>query len=392
MTQSTLINRRHMLAGSLVIGAGTIAAPRMAFAAAPGERNVLFAMLRGAADGMAMLAPVGDPNFAKLRGTHLGEYENARKADGFFAIHPAFESIGAAYGAGEAAFVHATATSYRERSHFDGQNLLETGATAPYATTEGWLNRLTALIASEHGSGMPKALAIAPTVPLALRGPAPSSSYAPSNLPEASEAFIDRVSRLYGADKQLGELWSQALSTREMAGDDTLRNLRDAKAAGELAASLMREKNGARIAMIDLGGWDSHANQPGQFRRQAGQLDTLLGAYKAAMGTAWDNTLVMVVTEFGRTAALNGTNGTDHGTASAAIVTGGTVKGGQVIADWPGLGESQLYQARDLKPTISLESVLAGAVAGHMKIDAKRSMDHLFPGRETNPLTGLIRA
>lgn len=387
---TTSLDRRSLLAGSL-LGAGTLALPRLAFAQGTGRRNLLFVLLRGAADGMAMLAPVGDPGFAALRGATLADYENAPRLGSFFAVHPALAEIAKSAAAGEALFVHAAATAYRERSHFDGQNLLESGGTAPYATKDGWLNRLAGLM--NAGAPTPlRALAIAPAVPLALRGDAPVSNYAPSALPQASEDLLARVSLLYGADGELGPLWARALETRAMAADDGLKNLRDASAAGELAASLMRGDSGARIGMIELGGWDTHANQRGTFARSARQLDALLAAYRTGMGAAWTDTLVVVATEFGRTARLNGTGGTDHGTASAALLMGGAVRGGRVIADWPGLADGQLYQGRDLAPTIALESVIAGAVAEHLRLDPKRAMSRLFPGRSDAPLSGIIRA
>jgi len=388
---TTSFDRRSLLAGSLVLGAGSMALPRLAFAQGAGSRNLLFVLLRGAADGMAMLAPVGDPGFEALRGASLADYDSAPRIGSFFAVHPALAEIAKSAQAGEALFVHAAATSYRERSHFDGQNLIETGGTAPYATKDGWLNRLAALI--NEGAPAPlRALAIAQAVPLALRGAAPVSNYAPSALPQASEDLMARVSQLYAADGELGPLWSRALETKAMAGDDTMRNLNDARAAGELAASLMRDAGGARIGMIELGGWDTHANQRGAFARSARQLDALLAAYKAGMGAGWADTMVVVATEFGRTAKLNGTGGTDHGTASAALVMGGAVRGGRVVADWPGLADAQLYQARDLAPTIALESVLAGAVAEHLRLDPARAMARLFPGRSDAPLTGIVRA
>jgi uncharacterized protein (DUF1501 family) len=387
---TTSLDRRSLLAGSLVLGAGSLALPRIAFAQGAGSRNLLFVLLRGAADGLAMLAPVGDPGFEALRGASLADYENAPRIGSFFAVHPALAEIAKSAQAGEALFVHAAATAYRERSHFDGQNLIETGGTTPYATKDGWLNRLAGLM--NEGAPAPlRALAIAQAVPLALRGSAPVSNYAPSALPQASEDLLARVSQLYAADSELGPLWSRALETKAMAGDDTMRNLNDARAAGELAASLMRDAGGARIGMIELGGWDTHANQRGAFARSARQLDALLAAYKAGMGAGWADTMVVVATEFGRTAKLNGTAGTDHGTASAALVMGGAVRGGRVVADWPGLAEAQLYEGRDLAPTTTLESVLAGAVAEHLRLDPVRAMAQLFPGRDAAPLSGIVR-
>jgi uncharacterized protein (DUF1501 family) len=387
----TRLNRRTLLAGSLALGASGLALPRIALAQTSGPRKLLFVLLRGAADGLSMLAPVGDPGFEALRGAALAEYANAPKIGSFFALHPAFAEVGKAAQAGEALFVHAAATAYRERSHFDGQNLLETGGTAPYASKDGWLNRLVGLLAENGRAEPPRALAIAPTVPLALRGAAPVSSYAPSALPAASGDFMTRVAALYETDSELAGLWARALETREMASDDGLNNLRDASANGALVASLMQGERGAQIAMIEVDGWDTHANQRGVFARQARGLDALLAAYRSGMGAEWRDTLVLVATEFGRTAALNGTNGTDHGTAGAAMVLGGGVIGGKVLADWPGLGAGQLYEGRDLAPTIALESVLAGAVAGHLGLDPVQAQARLFPGRMAKPLTGLVR-
>lgn len=387
----TRLDRRSLLAGSLVAGLGTLAMPRLAFAQGAGDRNILFVLLRGAADGMAMLAPVGDPGFAALREAVLPDYAASPRIGSFFALHPALAEIAKASAAGEALFVHAAATAYRERSHFDGQNILETGGTAPYATKDGWLNRLTALMNADAPAPL-RALAIAPSVPLALQGSAPVSNYAPSALPAASEDLLSRVAQLYRGDAELGPLWERAIETRAMAADEGLRNLRDANAAGALAASLMRGSGGARIGMIELNGWDTHANQRGAFARAAGQLDALLGAYRTAMGPEWASTLVIVATEFGRTARMNGTGGTDHGTGSAALIMGGGVRGGRVIADWPGLAVGQLRDGRDLEPTTALESVLAGAVAEHLRLEPKLAMARLFPGRSAAPLSGFVPA
>lgn len=387
----TRLDRRTLLAGSLALGASGLALPRIALAQTTGTRKVLFVLLRGAADGLAMLAPVGDPGLEALRGAALADYANAPRIGSFFALHPALTEVGKAAASGEALFVHGAATAYRERSHFDAQNLLETGGSAPYATKDGWLNRLVTLTGETQRGEMPRALAIAPAVPLALRGDAPVSSYAPSALPAASDDFMTRVGAIYEADSELASLWARALETRAMAGNDNLNSLRDASANGALVASLMQGTRGAQIAMIEVDGWDTHANQRGAFARQARGLDALLAAYRTGMGEEWRDTLVLVATEFGRTAQLNGTGGTDHGTASAALVMGGNVRGGRVEADWPGLGTSQLYDGRDLAPTIALESVLAGAVAEHFRLDPVQTLARLFPGRTGKPLSGIIR-
>jgi uncharacterized protein (DUF1501 family) len=386
------LDRRMVLTGSLALAGSGLATPRIAFSKDLGRRNFLFVLLRGAADGLAMVAPLGDPHFAALRAPMLADYDGALRLEDFFAIHPSLSTISKAVTAGEALFVHATATSYRQRSHFDGQNLLETGGLRPYALRDGWLNRLTALLNEQPQLASSQALAISTSLPLALRGDAPVSNYAPSALPQAGEDLLSRVTQLFAADSELGSLWSRALETRSMAANDGLKDLRDSHATGELAASLMRDSNGATIGMIELAGWDSHANLRGNFSRRAAELDALITGYRTAMGEAWKDTLVVVATEFGRTARLNGTGGTDHGTACAALILGGTVRGGRVIADWPGLAAHQLYEGRDLAPTIALEDVLAGALAEHFKLDPSRMIASLFPGRAAEPMLGLVRA
>ncbi|MDY7097039.1 MAG: DUF1501 domain-containing protein [Pseudomonadota bacterium] len=391
----TPLSRRALIGGALAIGSATALVPKIAFAQAAGDRNLLFVLLRGAMDGMAMLAPLGDPAYNAARAQALSDYEGARKLDSLFTLHPAMQQIGKAYTRNEALFIHATATSYRDRSHFDGQDLLESGAAKPNTMRDGWLNRLVGLIGQADGSPLavpPKALAISPTIPLALRGDAPASNYAPSSLPEASADFIERVSLLYKNDPELGELWSSALETRAMAADDGLRNLRDAAKTGKLIASLMRGETGARISMVELSGWDTHANQRGNFRRSASALDTMLGAYQTAMGSAWDKTAVIVATEFGRTVSYNGTRGTDHGTASATMLMGGAVKGGRILGNWPGMAKANLYRGRDLMPTTSLESIIAGATAQHFGLDPMAVQARLFPERTSRPMEGLIRA
>jgi len=300
--------------------------------------------------------------------------------------------VSALYRSGEALFLHAAATSYRERSHFDAQNLIESGGPRPYAQADGWLNRLVGMLGEADGASPPRALALASTLPLALQGRAPASSYAPSAIPEADADFLARLAALYSADARLAPLWDEALKTRAMAQDQGLKNLRDAEASGRLAASLMAGEQGARIMMVEQNGWDSHAGQPGQLNNALGRLDRFLAAFRRELGAAWQDTLVVVASEFGRTARRNGTNGTDHGTAGAAILLGGAVRGKRVVADWPGLGERALYEGRDLAPTLSLEAAIAGAVAEHFALDPARTMATLFPGRKAAPLEGLVRA
>ncbi|MCZ8017522.1 DUF1501 domain-containing protein [Novosphingobium sp.] len=381
-----MIDRRSLLArGALLTGA--LFAPRLAYAAAPTQKRLVFLIQRGAADGLATLAPTGDPAYERLRG-ELADIGAGTKLDGLFTLHGSLGQLAGRYQAGEALFVHATASPYRDRSHFDGQNVLETGGRLPYDRDDGWMNRLIGLLPS----GDAKALALSPAIPTALRGAATASSYAPTNLPDASPEFLQRVARLYADDAQLHDLWSEAVQTRAMAGELASDGGRGAAAAGKLAASLMTGPEGARLVMMESGGWDTHAGQRGRLANQLTGLDAMLAALRDGLGSAWADTLVIVATEFGRTAAVNGTGGTDHGTGGMAMLLGGRVKGGRILTDWPGLSQSALYEGRDLRPTTSLDTVLAGAIAGHFGLDPVLTARRLFPGGAGKALEGLIRA
>jgi uncharacterized protein (DUF1501 family) len=383
---SVPIGRRRFLTLSAAGMGSLLVAPQIAFARAATNRRFVFIIQRGAADGLSVLAPYGDPAFAGLRGP-LADQQGA-KLDAMFALHPSLVQIGAMYAGKQALFVHAVASPYRERSHFDGQNVLETGGSNPYQVKDGWMNRLVAQLPK---AAKDEAIAFAPTVPLALRGAAPVTSYAPSALPQAPDDLLVRVSQLYAADAQLGPLWQKAMETRGMAGDAGARQ--DPASLGKLAATFLARPDGPRIAMLETGGWDTHTGQVGRLNAQLKALDTLVGALRDGLGPVWNDTVVLVATEFGRTAAINGTGGTDHGTASAAMLLGGAVKGGRVVADWPGLAPASLYEGRDLKPTTDLDALIAGVAAESFGLDPQRLGRTLFesPTART-PLSGLVAA
>ena len=228
---------------------------------------------------------------------------------------------------------------------------------------------------------------------MALRGRVEVASYAPTALPDASDDLLTRVSMMYQDDPQLHAAWEQATATRVLTSDMAADNGRNAAATGALAAKLLAAENGSRIAMIETGGWDTHAQQRGRLAAQLRGLDGLIGALQAGLGEHWANTMVVVATEFGRTVKVNGTGGTDHGTGSMAMLLGGAVNGGRVIADWPGLSDGALYEGRDLKPTTDLDTVIASAAAGHFGIDGARAMKTLFPEtRSARAMEGLVRA
>jgi len=381
------LTRRTLLSRAALAG-GFALTPRLAFAAAPGEARFVFVILRGAMDGMSAVMPVGDPHYAGLRGALAHPPGEAQPValDSTFALHPALARFGQMYAAKQALVVHAVASPYRERSHFDGQNVIETGGTAAYVLKDGWLNRLVAALPRHE-----PAIAIAATVPMALRGSVPVTSYAPSALPQANDELLQRVAGLYEHDALLHPLWSEAMDARTLAegGEGGKAN---PAALGKLAAQFLAQPAGPRIAVIEILGWDTHAQQAGRLATQLKQLDAVFAALQDGLGSVWAKTTVLAATEFGRTAAINGTGGTDHGTGGAAFLAGGAVAGGRVVADWPGLSPSQLYENRDLRPTTDLRAVMLGAAAGAFAVDPARLSPALFPGGGVRPVEGLVRA
>jgi uncharacterized protein (DUF1501 family) len=353
-------------------------------------------ILRGALDGLAAVPAYGDREYARIRG-QLTIESRAHDLNGFFALHPAMTSLHGFYRSKELAVIHATATAYRERSHFDGQDVLETGSEAHLS--HGWLNRtLSVLPVADRADDF--ALALSPNLPLVLQGDAKVSSWAPSRLPALDEDTLQRIADLYSRDEYLGARLHSALATEELGADmssattsrDGRRNI---QAPFEAAGRFLAAERGPRIAVVESTGWDTHANQgaeEGALANRLGALDQALNAMRTALGDAWKHTAILVATEFGRTAAINGTRGTDHGTATCALLLGGAVNGGRVIADWPGLNASALYQGRDLRPTTDLRAVMKGVLANHLHVSEAQLADTIFPNSRTvKPIDGLIR-
>ncbi len=386
-------------------GGATLASmmPRLAFADADTDSRFVLVILRGALDGLAAVPAYGDGNYARQRG-ELALAAADHKLDGTFALHPALATLHERYRAQELVVFHAAATPYRERSHFDGQDLLEYG-TPTAAARDGWLNRaLPELPLTKTRSTDQLALALAQNVPLVLRGSARVGSWAPSRLPEADSDTLQRIADLYSTDPYFASRLQVALASEAIAGEsqmggvakprrDPLNAISDtASAAGKFLAAA----DGPRIAVIEASGWDTHSNQgaeSGQLANRLRGLDRGLAALQAALGPAWKDSAVLVVTEFGRTVAVNGTRGTDHGTATCAFLVGGVVAGGRVVADWPGLTAGALYEGRDLQPTLDLRSVFKGVLAGHLGISEPALEERVFPdSRQAKTMTGLTRS
>lgn len=367
-------------------GLATMLLPQLAFANAATDQRFVFIIQRGAADGLNTLVPYADPDYAKLRGALAIQDTQTNRLDSLFALNPALSNAFALYQQQQAMFVHAIASPYRERSHFDGQNVLESGGTRAYQLKDGWLNRLLGLVPKAQS----EAIVFSPTIPLALRGTIQVDAYATAKLPQPPDDLLMRVSQLYAADTQLHTVWESALQTAnmaDMAGGG--QNSQQPEALGKLVGDFLSQAQGPRIAMIETGGWDTHSAQQSRLTKQLTDLDTLIASLKQSLGSHWQQTLVIVATEFGRTAAANGTGGTDHGTGAAMLAFGGGLPAitarnkqwaaGKVIADWPGLSNSQLYQGRDLQPTMALDQVIAELVSAHYLLDNALVSRTLFP-------------
>jgi len=373
------------------------------------DPRFLTIILRGALDGLATVAPVGDPDWRALRGDNALTLDGklaALKLDEFFALNPAMPNLHRMFEAKEAIIVHASATPYRERSHFDGQDLLESGLPKPGASESGWLNRaLSGLTpAGRVDSHSRKVFAVGPVTPLVVRGPAPVLSWSPQRVLPASEDTVRRLLALYrDCDAKLAGVLEDnsklavseqrgAVPKRPAPGPGQVRAY-FSEAAGT-AAKFLAQPDGPRVGALALDGWDTHFNEgiaQGRLSQLLGALDEALDAIKTNMGPAWRETVVALATEFGRTARINGTDGTDHGTATVAFLVGGALKGGRVIADWPGLKPANLYQDRDLKPTIDLRAILKGVLRDHLRADERTLAQTVFPGSgAVKPMAGLV--
>ncbi|HEY4469806.1 MAG TPA: DUF1501 domain-containing protein [Stellaceae bacterium] len=407
--------RRELLLGSGVLFAWA-SVPRIARAEGR-EPRLLVIVLRGALDGLGVVAPVGDPEWGNLRGDKGLALDGATPAlplDGFFALNPAMPNFHRQYQAGQAIVVHAVATPYRERSHFDGQDVLESGLAKPGAADTGWLNR--ALAALEPGGHVDphgrQAFAVGPITPLVVRGPAPVLSWVPPKLQPVGDDTTMRLLDLYrhtdptfarvleeriglAAIARAGGMTSEPGDERPAIQGGGIAQVRAyfGEAAGA-AGKFLAGAEGPRVGALAFDGWDTHVDEgavKGRLANLLGALDGALAAIESNMGDAWHETVVVLVTEFGRTARLNGSDGTDHGTATVALLAGGALKGGRVIADWPGLKEVDLYEKRDLKPTADLRAILKGLAGEHLCADSGKLETAVFPDSgNVKPLRGLL--
>jgi uncharacterized protein (DUF1501 family) len=404
LCETPTLSRRALLTigGALFAGAYI---PSFARAADARDPRLVTIILRGALDGLSALAPIGDPDYAALHGElalQWGGEHPALALNSFFGLNPAMPNFARLYGAKQAIAVHACATQYRERSHFDGQDVLESGMPGPGQVQSGWLNRAIAALPKGERVAQRGGLAVGATPPLVLRGPAPILGWAPSGLAAPTEDLTARLMNLYAhRDPALGMALQAGIDAERMA---TKQGMDGAKPGGDVALAMRKAAEGAarligaddgpRIAALAFDGWDTHVNEGGATGRLAqllGGLDGAIAAFETELGPRWKDSVVVAITEFGRTVHINGTTGTDHGTGTVAFLAGGALAGGRIIADWPGLRSADLYENRDLKPTTDLRAALKGLLADQFGLSATVLGTKVFPDTiGVKPMSGLL--
>jgi uncharacterized protein (DUF1501 family) len=411
---TTSLSRRSALAYAASLGVSVSFVGRAAHAGSERDlasRKLVVVVCRGGMDGLSVSPPVGDPNYASLREriaiAPFGQPGGALKLDDTFGLHPALASVHRLALAGQARIVPAVATPDRARSHFEAQDVLESGATTAYGAGSGWLNRTLQALAPARKI---EALAVSGNMPLILRGPVQAGSWSPGGLEGHDQRLPRILADLYAKDPLLGPALASGLQTQDMAkaaasmaqlqanmqasgmpaqpapAAQPRQNPDAARQVGTTVAKFMQEPNGPQIVAISIDNFDTHANQgaaQGLLAQRLAYLDSVLGGLSDGLGAEWNNTVVVAATEFGRTARVNGTGGTDHGTASTALVLGGALKRTGIVGDWPTLQPAKLFENRDTAPTLDMRALFKGVLAEHLGIERRALDTQIFPDSAT---------
>jgi uncharacterized protein (DUF1501 family) len=393
MRPTSRLTRRGALLG--LAGAVSFGPAALAMAPAATTKRFVVVLLRGALDGLSAVVPYGDPDLARWRAELVppepGREGGVLDLGGFWGLHPALAGLHGLYAAGEALPVHAVAGAWRSRSHFEAQDYLEFGTT--HAMSSGWLNRVAGVL--PRGARTETAMSVGTAPPPLLRGPTPVGSWLPHSFGSPDASLYAELAALHQGDKVTGPALAEALHERGftaavLAGTEMPANRFSFAALAGTAGRLLAAPDGPRLAALELEGWDTHVAQGARLSGPLAQLDAGLVALKSGLGEAWADSVVLVVTEFGRTVRANGTRGTDHGTGTVAFVLGGGVAGGRVLADWPGLAPGRLFEDRDLQPTRELRGLAKGLLAVHLGFDTA-ALEAVFPAAPAAE-TGLLRS
>lgn len=399
------MDRRHFLTRGLALGCSAAASPLLtpvAFASGPWDTRLVVIILRGAMDGLDVVRPVGDVDYAALRPTlsdGAGSFDT-----GFFRFHPALAPLEALWREGSFGAVHAVSTPYRDqRSHFDGQDILEAGGTESDSRRDGWLNRMLQVV---PGVTAETAYAIGAEQMLILTGKAPVARWAPNAKLRISPQGRRLLDLVVHDDPLFREAAAQAFEiSDDIAADaDAIEALAEGMAKDPMMAqvgrgghvrlaefAVSRLRGESRIASFSIGGWDTHQDQARNLPRALSAISDTLLTLRSGLGPVWDKTAVLCMTEFGRTARENGTRGTDHGTGGALLYAGGALRGGQVLGAWPGLAEADLYQRRDLMPLADVRGVAGEVLRGMFGLNDNVITGSIFPGVEMPAPLGIVR-
>lgn len=396
-----MVTRRQFLAGS-AIGATTLLLwPRLTLAATGADTRFLFVLLRGGLDGLESVPPYGDPGYAAIRGALAlspAAAKPAHKLDGVFALHPSFVFAAQLYAQGQFMPVVAAAPPYWGRSHFQAQNCVENGTARPDGAQTGWLNRCIACMPGMEG------LACAAVMPLTMRGAVQVEAWSPPLPTEVNPILLQRLQPLYAADSRLSGPFARAVAQQDdsavpmstmgmlaKGGKPAHRKSGGLPVMLGAAGGFMGKADGPRVAFVEDDGWDTHANEAAIVARKIAELDAGLNAFHQSIGSIWSRTIVIVATEFGRTAHVNGTGGTDHGTGGSMFLAGGALHGGRVAGSWPGIGAGELYQQRDVHATTDFRAVFKGVLAPHLGIAEALLESRVFPGSAAaRPMANLL--
>ena len=358
-----------------------------ALATSSRKKNLVVIMLRGGMDGLCAVPVIGDKNFEKRRKSIL--IENAIKLNSDFALHPKLKAFHRCWKENTGSIVHATSIPYTQRSHFEGQNLMESGGRVAYQEKTGWVGR-TMKLAKLQGDG----LALSLPMPLLLRGIPKNNNYFPADGRLPRKDTLDLLRSVY-ADSSEDELlemmnFIKKRKDEQMMGGSVFRDKRENRNLARQAATYLRKSDGPRVAVFEVNGFDTHAAQGGvngTHTKCLVEMDDIIRNLRENLEEAYKDTIILTVTEFGRTIKQNGGNGTEHGYGTAIFMAGGLLKKSQVHTDWPGLKRKEMYEGRDLNATIDARSVYASAMSTVFDLDFKRIQKDVFWGEDLQNLS-----
>jgi uncharacterized protein (DUF1501 family) len=389
-------SRRRFLLGSA--SALSVAGASLQVRAAQTDARFVLILLRGAMDGLNVVVPYGDANLKVWRSSLVppdpGQQDGLSDLGGFWGLHPSLRTMHALYAANDLLPIQCVAGPNRSRSHFEAQDILECGANQ--RMTSGWLNRIAGLLPENPKFDV--AFAMGTMSPLLIHGPTPTTTLDPFHpRPRVSTGFYKNIAAMYGNHPKTSAEIADGLNDRRyieavLSGESYSGVSRGFPRLARAAARMLSAPDGPRLAELELDGWDTHINQRVRLAESLARLDEGIAVLRAGLADVWSRTVILVVTEFGRTVRVNGNRGTDHGTGTAAILLGGAVAGGRVLADWPGLARNQLFEDRDLQPTLDIRAVAKGVVGPHLGLSAD-GLAAAFPESHTVlPKSGLLKA